>query len=103
MTFDAFTGPLARFGAISVQGNAQVTDGVIRRMLGFNQNGLYRAEQVLEARRNLYGLEIFSAVDVSEQSLTPTDSIVPMLVTVWGLRLSLHILWRNDSIGACER
>ncbi len=82
VTFDVFAGPRAVFGPISVDGNSKVSDGVIQRMLPFRENSLYRAEQVVEARRNLYGLEIFSSVDVSEQAESLEESVVPMRVSV---------------------
>ena len=82
VTFDVFKGPSARFGPISIEGNARVDESVILGMLPFREGSIYDAEDILEARRNLYGMEVFSSVVVSEELQPQADSIVPISVRV---------------------
>jgi outer membrane protein assembly factor BamA len=79
---DVYTGPVARFGTIDVVGNEEVEDAVILRMLPFGEGGLYRRELLLEAQRNLYGLEIFLNSSIVEELENEPDSIVPLTVQV---------------------
>lgn len=80
--FDVYTGPVARFGTIDVEGNEHVSDGVIRRMLSFGEGGVYRRELLFDAQRNLYGLEIFLNASITQDLDNEPDSIVPIRVQV---------------------
>ena len=82
VNFDVFKGPPARFGPISVEGNARVDEGAILGMIPFREGSDYDAESILEARRNLYGMEVFSSVVVTEELRSAADSIVPISVRV---------------------
>jgi outer membrane protein insertion porin family/translocation and assembly module TamA len=79
---DVYTGPLSRIGEIDIVGNEEVEDQVILRMLPFGEGGLYRRELLLEAQRNLYGLEIFLNSAIVEDLENEPDSIVPLAVQV---------------------
>ncbi len=81
VAFDVFPGPLARFGPISIDGNDRVDRGVVLGMIPFREGSVYDAGLVLEARRNLYGMEVFSNVVLEEPDSAP-DSVVPIAVTV---------------------
>ena len=80
--FDVFKGAPARFGPISIEGNERVEQGVILGMIPFREGSAYDAELVFEARRNLYGMEVFSNVAVTEELDSPADSVIPVSVTV---------------------
>ncbi len=80
--YDVYTGPRARFGEIRVEGNEEVSERVIRRMLPFDEGSVYSRELVYEAQRSLYNLEIFRHAAVEEDLEHVPDSIVPLRVTV---------------------
>ena len=80
--FDVLKGVPARFGPISIEGNERVDQGVILGMIPFREGSTYDAELVFEARRNLYGMEVFSNVAVTEELDSPPDSVIPVAVTV---------------------
>jgi len=80
--FDVYLGPRARFGPIAIEGNVEVAEQVVRRMLPFQEGTPYRRSLLFDAQRNIYGLEIFRHAAV-EQDLTHTpDSIIPLTVLV---------------------
>ena len=82
VNFDVFKGAPARFGPISIEGNERVDRGVILGMIPFREGSTYDAELVFEARRNLYGMEVFSNVAVTEELDSQPDSVIPVSVTV---------------------
>ena len=79
--FDLATGPSARFGPVVVQGVEELDSVSVRRMLPFGTGQIYRANQILEGQRNLYGLELIQSARV-EPLLVPGDTVVPVRVTV---------------------
>lgn len=82
VVFDVYPGPLARFGAITVEGNEQVEETVIRRMLPFREGTRYRREAVFEGQRNLFGLEILRQADIQQDLEHQPDTLVPVHVRV---------------------
>ncbi len=80
--FDVFAGPLSRFGPIDIVGNEEITDQVVERMLPFDEGALYRREQLFDAQRNIYGLEIFLNASITQDLQNQPDSVVPLLVQV---------------------
>jgi outer membrane protein assembly factor BamA len=80
--FDVYTGPIARFGEIRIEGNEGVGDGIVERMLPFREGSVYSQEALFEAQRNLYGLEIFRHASVVPDLTHTPDSIVPLLLQV---------------------
>jgi outer membrane protein assembly factor BamA len=80
--FDIYTGPLARFGEIQVEGNEEVSELVVRRMLPFQEGSVYSREAIFQAQRNLFSLEIFRHAAVVEDLDHMPDSIVPLRVQV---------------------
>lgn len=80
--FDVYTGPVARFGEIRVEGNEAVADRVVRRMLPFQEGSLYSQEDLFQAQRNLFNLEIFRHAAVIQDLDHLPDSIVPLTVQV---------------------
>lgn len=80
--FDVFSGPLARIGEITVEGNEEVADAVIRRMLPFREGSIYSQELIFEAQRNLYNLEIFRHASITQDLEHDPDSLVPLRVQV---------------------
>ena len=82
LAFDVFTGPRARFGPIAVEGNEQVNETVIRRMIPFNEGSYYSREGIFDAQRQLYSLAIFRHASLVDDLEHEPDSIVPIRVTV---------------------
>ncbi len=82
VVFDVYPGPLARFGAITVEGNEQVEETVIRRMLPFREGSRYRREAIFEGQRNLFGLEILRQADIQQDLQHQPDTLVPIHVRV---------------------
>lgn len=82
VSFTVIPGPRARFGEITVSGNARVSSTVIRRMLPFGPGDVYSDEAILEGRRSLFGLEIFRHAAVQPRFDAEPDTIVPVDVQV---------------------
>jgi outer membrane protein assembly factor BamA len=80
--FDVFTGPEARFGPITIEGNEGVSEEVIRRMLPFREGDLYARERLFDAQRNLFSLEIFRHAAIEPDFEHEPDSIIPLEVQV---------------------
>jgi outer membrane protein assembly factor BamA len=80
--YDVLPGNAARFGAVRVTGNREVTPEVVRRMLTFREGGVYDRSALLESQRNLYGLQIFRHAEVRADLDAEPDSVVPITVQV---------------------
>lgn len=81
VTFDVYPGPAARFGPVEVFGNRELDSLSVVRMLPFGTGDLYRARQVAEGQRNLYGLELIQSARIVER-IEPGDTVVPLEVFV---------------------
>lgn len=81
VTYEIYPGVRARFGPVQVQGNEELDSISIVRMLPFGEGGRYRARQVQEGQRNLYGLELIQSARIVQQ-LEEGDTIVPVQVLV---------------------
>jgi outer membrane protein assembly complex protein YaeT len=83
IVFEAEPGALARIGAIEVDGEATVSENVIRRQLTFAPGDRYSRRELRESQRKLYGLELFEFVNIeSLGEQTPQAPEVPIRVTV---------------------
>jgi len=82
VTFDATLGPVVRYGSISIEGNRQLSDGVIRKTLQFRRGDLYRTDQLLEAQLRLFAMDLLRSARVEPDFAAGPDSIVPIHVTV---------------------
>ncbi|MEX0842769.1 MAG: POTRA domain-containing protein, partial [Gemmatimonadota bacterium] len=80
--FDVFTGPRARFGPIEVVGNQQVSEAVVRRMIGLREGDQYSQERIFEGQRSLYNLDIFRHAAIVQDLEHSPDSVVPLRVQV---------------------
>ena len=87
VVFDVDPGPRSRFGEIeiTVAGESELADEVVRRMLTFQEGDLYQSEQVEQAQRNLFNLEIVRSVTIHADSarIEPAvDTLIPHHVDV---------------------
>ncbi len=80
--YDVFSGPLTRMGEITVEGNVEVAESVIRRMLPFREGTVYSQELIFEAQRNLYNLDIFRHASITQDLEHEPDSLIPLRVQV---------------------
>jgi outer membrane protein assembly factor BamA len=80
--FDVLLGDRIRFGAVTVQGNRNVSSAVVEKMLTFEAGQHYSYQQVLRSQRNLFGLETFRHVEIKADPHATTDTIVPVTVQV---------------------
>jgi outer membrane protein insertion porin family/translocation and assembly module TamA len=82
VTFDVDPGPRARFGTIDIAGNNELDDDVIRRMLGFREGQTYPTSRLLDAQRNLFGLELIQYARVDTLPTLETDTLIPVHVQI---------------------
>ncbi len=92
VTYDVDPGPRSRFGDFDVSilradsdtggSAAPLSEGVVRRMLPFTNGDVYSREQIFEAQRNLYSLEIIRNAAIRERLDNFPDSLVPLEIDV---------------------
>ena len=85
VTFDVDAGRHALFGPITLAGNRKLSDGVVLRMLPFEEGQEYSLARRIEGRRNLYSIEMVLHASIDEAA-DPTgslpDTVLPLRVTV---------------------
>ena len=85
VTFDVDAGPHSVFGPVTLLGNRELSDGVVRRMLPFREGQEYSQARRLEAQRNLYSIEMVQNATI-EEAVDPAgslpDTVVPLQVTI---------------------
>ena len=82
VAFDVDPGARARFGPIEIFGNEELSDQVIRRMLGFAEGDAYGTARILDAQRNLFSLELVQYARVDTLPTLGQDTIVPLRVEI---------------------
>lgn len=75
-------GPRARVSEISVEGNVEVPEDLIRRSLPFEEGDWFNATHLAEGQRRVFGLELFRLVLVDTPAGQPRDSLVAVRVRV---------------------
>jgi outer membrane protein insertion porin family/translocation and assembly module TamA len=85
VSFEVDAGSHAVFGPVTLVGNSELSDGVVRRMLPFREGQEYSQARRLEAQRNLYSIEMVQHAAIDE-AVDPAgslpDTVVPLQVTV---------------------
>ena len=82
VTFDVATGPLGRYGHVSVEGTQALTESTVLRTIQFRSGDVYRASQLQDAQARLFGLEIIRSATVTPDFQTGADSVIPVGVRV---------------------
>ncbi|MSR35387.1 MAG: hypothetical protein EXR95_01915 [Gemmatimonadetes bacterium] len=82
VSFDVDPGPRAVFGPIEIVGNLELSDDVIRRMIGFREGQPYGISRLLDAQRNLFGLELVQYARVDTLATSDTATVIPVRVEV---------------------
>ncbi len=105
-------GPLSYFGEVSLQGERQTPDYLIRRKLAFKKGDTFSLAKLYESQRHLYGLDLFRSVTLTPEEVPETQKDIPVTVEVveskkrslkvglgYGdedqLRTRLGLRWRN--------
>ncbi|HEX4601893.1 MAG TPA: BamA/TamA family outer membrane protein [Gemmatimonadales bacterium] len=81
-TLEAVPGPKVRVGAVFITGASPRDTATIRRTLSVRPHDWFRLDQLYQTQRDLYGLGMFSAVNVGLADTVPTpgDSTVRVVV-----------------------
>ena len=85
VTFEVETGPYSVFGPITLTGNEELDDEVIRQFLPFEEGQEYSEVRTLEAQRNLFSIEMIqraSIVEAVDPAGVVPDSVVPLQVQI---------------------
>ena len=75
-------GPRARISEISVDGNVEVPEELIRRSLAFEEGDWFNASLLADGQRRIFGLELFRLVLVDTPSGQARDSLIAVRVRV---------------------
>ena len=84
--YNVYTGPRSFFGDIDIrwsgEGRSLDRESVLR-FLPFREGSLYSRNQILQAQRSLFGVELIQSARIQEDTLADRpDSIVPLTVTI---------------------
>jgi outer membrane protein assembly factor BamA len=82
VTFDVEPGPRAAFGPIDVTGNIELEDEVVLRMLGFREGQPYSTTRLLDAQRNVFGLELVQYARVDTLPTSDSARVIPVRVEI---------------------
>jgi outer membrane protein assembly factor BamA len=74
LAYRVSTGQPARFGEVRVEGNEDISEATVRRLVRIEPGAPYSAEAIEEARQNLEELDIVRVATVDIPSLAPVDS-----------------------------
>ena len=77
--YDLAPGSLVYFREPEIRGNQKVSGSVIRRMLAFEKGQRYSREALLRTQRNLFGLDVFSSIDVRVHLEAQGDTVAPII------------------------
>jgi translocation and assembly module TamA len=76
----ANTGPICTYGSISVSENLPVPEVYVRDELQMEEGARYKASELARTQRRLFGLGVFSVVNVVPDLSDPGNSVVPVRV-----------------------
>ena len=82
VTFDVDPGPRVRFGRVDIFGNRELSEDVVRRMIGFREGDPYGTSTILDAQRNLFSLEIVQYARVDTLHIADLDTIIPLRIEI---------------------
>jgi outer membrane protein insertion porin family len=83
ITLLAKPGPLTHFGPVSITGNVNVDDAVIRRALTFSTGEIYREREVQKSQRQLSRLQVLDAATIDGGTERPNGTpVVPITIAV---------------------
>lgn len=74
----ANTGPSCRFGAIEIIGDHNVPEAYIRSEVTIREGAAFRASTLAETQRRLFGLGVFSMVNVVPDLSNSNERVIPI-------------------------
>lgn len=83
--FDIYTGPRARFGPITVawaSDQRALARNSVLRFLPFREGDLYRRDEILQAQRSLFGVDLIQSAEIRADTAHQPDSVIPVTVTI---------------------
>ncbi|HEX4600378.1 MAG TPA: POTRA domain-containing protein, partial [Gemmatimonadales bacterium] len=81
-TLEAAPGPRVRVGAVVIMGASPGDTATIRRTLSVRPHDWFGLDPLYQTQRDLYGLGMFSSVNVGLADTAPADSTVRVVVRV---------------------
>jgi outer membrane protein insertion porin family len=75
-------GPLSYFGEVSITGERETPDYLIRRRLAFKKGDIFSLAKIYESQRGLYELDLFRSVMLTPEEVPETERYVPVTVEV---------------------
>lgn len=88
VTLDAQPGPRMRLGKVIIHGLRDVDTGTVRRVMSVRPGNLFKQDALYQTQRDLYGMGVFSSVNVAlvdsvpPQQTVQRDSTVRTLIQV---------------------
>ena len=82
LTWILSPGPFCTFGAITVTGNAQVSERVIRRGIDFRVGDRFEQRRLPEAQSRIYGLGLFNTVSLQTGDIAARPITIPIEIAV---------------------
>ena len=76
------TGVFSHFGAVTVSGNKETPEYLIRRKLALKKGEVFDFAKIYESQRNLYNLDLFSSVNIVPEKVQEKDRIIPIAIKV---------------------
>ncbi len=82
LVFRAVPGTIGHFGSITIVGNRNVDDAIIRRRLAFAPGDLFRRSAIESTQQRIGALGLFKSVEIRATDIDLQPAEVPMLITV---------------------
>ncbi|HEV8551595.1 MAG TPA: POTRA domain-containing protein [Polyangiaceae bacterium] len=101
VTYSAEPGPPAVYGEVSIEGLGPLDAEVVRATLAIQQGEPYSADDIDAAKRRVFNLGVFSAVEIKPDLRHPENPAVPLRVSVTpGATHSVHLgaVFEQDSV-----
>ncbi len=78
----AWPGPLCSFGPISIQGERQTPEALIRRQLTFAPGELFSYAKLYQSQEKLYDLDLFQTVTLTPLEVGAEEREIPIVIAV---------------------
>lgn len=82
VALDVRAGPRCTFGPVTIVGTKKVPERIVRDYLTIEEGKPFRASKLATTRSNLFGLRVFSIVNVVPDLSDPDAAVVPVRVEV---------------------
>lgn len=80
--YDIVPGKAVRFGSVDVTGTDRVPAGFVKSRLTFGPGDEFREKELLRSRQNLFGINVFSHVEIEPADVSDQDTVIPVTVRV---------------------